>query len=248
MNFFSLFKRNLIYKFKKKINIDNDDFNNCRLDDLFYYYGSDKSHIFKHTKDKGHGFSKFYEEHLSEYKNKKVRILEIGSYAGASASAFAKYFPNVEIFCFDVNISKFIYSSNKIKVFGLDIKNEKKVLHTIKNISNNKSSNFFDIIIDDGSHNLKDILIGFKILFRYLKSNGIYVIEDYKYPNYFKYNRDVDDILIDQMLLSLKKKKRFSSMILNEKVQLYLINSIKSIQVYEGNFKSSNIFLIKKKN
>ena len=43
MNFFSLFKRNLIFKFKKKTLIDNDDFKFKTIDDLFYYYGSDKS-------------------------------------------------------------------------------------------------------------------------------------------------------------------------------------------------------------
>ena len=47
MNFFSLFKRNLIFKFKKKISIDNDNIASKSLDYLFHEYGSDKANIFK---------------------------------------------------------------------------------------------------------------------------------------------------------------------------------------------------------
>ena len=104
MNFFSLFKRNLIYKFKKKITIDSDNVKLNTLDELFHYYGSDKSNIFIKNNKKGHGYSKFYEKKLEKFKDKKINILEIGSYAGASAAAFTKYFPHSNIFCFDINV------------------------------------------------------------------------------------------------------------------------------------------------
>ena len=107
MNFLSLFKRNLIYKFKKKISIDRDLFPEKDLDQLFFYYGSDKANFFQNKNIRGHGFSKFYEKQLSILKNKPINILEIGSYAGASAAAFSKYFYNSKIFCFDINISNF---------------------------------------------------------------------------------------------------------------------------------------------
>ena len=47
MNFLSLFKRNLIYKLKKKISIDNENLQDKDIDELFYHYGSDKARIFK---------------------------------------------------------------------------------------------------------------------------------------------------------------------------------------------------------
>ena len=125
MNIFSLLKRNIIYKLKRKISIDDNNFSKNSLDELFHFYGSDKSNIFKRSQTKGHGYSKFYSNQLEEFKNKKINILEIGSYAGASAAAFTKYLPNANIFCFDVNISNFKYLSDQIKVFGLDISNEK---------------------------------------------------------------------------------------------------------------------------
>ena len=51
----------------------------------------------------------------------------------------------------------------------------------------------FDLIIDDGSHNLSDILISIKIFFKHLKQKGLYIIEDFKYPNYHKYNNNAAD-------------------------------------------------------
>jgi len=116
LNFFSLFKRKILYKLKKKINIDLDSVDKLDLDGLFYHYGSDKSNTFKKTGDKGHGFSKFYEERFKNFNNKKINILEIGSYAGASAAAFTKFFPNSNIYCFDV-IYPNLYIYLKIYMF-----------------------------------------------------------------------------------------------------------------------------------
>ena len=169
MNFFSLFKRQLLYKIKKKINIDYDKVEKSNLDDLFHYYGSDKANIFKHTKAEGHGFSKFYTHHFDHLKGKKINILEIGSFAGASAAAFVKYFPKSKVFCFDINISKFIYKSENIKVHGLDINNENKLKKILEKINVDEKSPFFDVIIDDGSHYLSDILFSLKTFFQLLK-------------------------------------------------------------------------------
>ena len=134
MNFFSLFKRNLIYKLKKKISIDRDSFSKKDLDQLFFYYGSDKADYFQNKDTKGHGFSKFYEKQFALLKNKPLNILEIGSYAGASAAAFTKYLPKSKVYCFDVNISNFKYKSENINVYGIDINNQKKVVKTLNKI------------------------------------------------------------------------------------------------------------------
>ena len=137
MNFLSLLKRNLIFKFKKKISIDNDKIIPKSLDYLFHEYGSDKANIFKPNQQPGHGYSIYYEKKLEIYKNKNLNILEIGSYAGASAAAFTKYLPKSKIYCFDVNISNFKYKSEKINVFGIDINNQKKVIKTLNKIFSN---------------------------------------------------------------------------------------------------------------
>ena len=246
MNFFSLFKRKLIYRFKQKISIDNDKINITSLDELLNFYGSDKADFFKVNNTKGHGFSKFYSQHLEHLKNKEIYVLEIGSYAGASAAAFSKYFPKSKIFCLDINISNFKYFSKKIEVFGIDIRNEKENLKVLSNIFSKYNINAFDIIIDDGSHNLSDMLHSLNFFFQYLNKKGTYIIEDYLHPNYYQRNRDINEILMDKFIQNLKNKKLFQSKIITEKDQMYLMKYIQSIYCYKGNLKDSDIAFIKK--
>ena len=246
MNFFSLFKRNLIYNFKKKISIDNDNININSLDELFYHYGSDKADIFKKTENKGHGYSKFYKQKLEKLQNHKINILEIGSYAGASAAAFVKYLPRSNIFCFDVNISNFQYKSKKIHVFGIDIKNQKKIIKTLNKITDQFKIKEFDIIIDDGSHNLSDMLIALKFFFNHLRNKGLYVIEDFKHPNYYQYNKNINHILIDEVFKNLEKKNTFNSILFTKNEQLELINMIDKIEIFKGNLNDSDISFITK--
>ena len=246
MNFFSLFKRNILYRIKKKINIDTQIFKGKSLDYLFNFYGSDKSIYFKNTKKFSHGYSKYYEKYLKHYKNKKINILEIGSFSGASAAALSKYFIKSQIFCFDINISNFLYKSKKIEVFGIDIAEEKKVIEILKKITRNRNL-FFDIIIDDGSHKLSDILKSFNLLSNYLKKGGFYIIEDYKFPNYFSYNKDINDILVSEMINNLVIKKKFSSNIITKDSQKKLFKSFNHIKIHKGKLDYSDICFLKRK-
>ena len=247
MNFLSLLKRNLIYKLKKKISIDKNSFPEKDLDQLFFYYGSDKADFFQNNNTRGHGFAKFYETQLAILKNKPINVLEIGSYAGASAAAFSKYFYNSKIFCFDINISNFKYSSNNINVYGLDIRNEKKVLKILDVIFRENGFEKFDIIIDDGSHYLSDILFSLNLFFKFVNKGGTYVIEDFKHPNYYKYNLDTQDIFVEDLLSKILKKKYFHSGFIKKESQKYLFNEVKEIVSYKGNLEDSDICFIQKK-
>ena len=246
MNFFSLFKRNLIYNLKRKVSVDTDQISLKSLDELFHHYGSDKAEIWKKTNLPGHGFSNFYEKKLERFESKKINILEIGSYAGASAAAFIKYLPNSQVFCFDVNISNFKYKSKNIHVFGVDINNEKKIQKILNKIFSDYRFEKFDLIIDDGSHNLKDILIALKIFFKFLKKESLYIIEDYKHPNYYKYNNNLEHIFVNEFLDNIARKKISPSCIYNEKEQKDLMVSIKKVENFKGNLKDSDICFITK--
>ena len=241
MNFFSLIKRNTIFFFKKKINIDNHKFKkNIQLNDLFLFYGTDKS---SHS----HGFSKFYIKHLNRFKNKKINILEIGAATGASASAFAHYFKKSKIYCVDINLTLVKYESKKINYFGINSSDKKKLLNLIEKLKNKFSIKNFDIIIDDGSHILSDQLKALNFFFNKINKNGFYIIEDFKFPNYFKRNKNVNDILIDSLITKIKEKSYFKSNYIDDKKQNKLFDSVSSLSVYKGNLKGSDICFIKKK-
>lgn len=247
MNFLSLYKRQLLYFLKKKINIDADRTSkNLSLENLFIKYGSDKASFWT-KKNNGHGYTKFYLKHLEKLKYKKINILEIGSYSGASASAFSKFFPNSKVYCLDINVSNFKYYSKNIKVFSADSANKTSAISFFKKINISYKRNYFDIIIDDGSHKKNDILKTLRIFFKTLKSNGFYIIEDYKHMNIFSHlNIPPEEPMIDKIIEYLRKKKFFYSQFLESSFQKKLFNEIKQIKFYKGLTKISYIVFFKK--
>jgi predicted O-methyltransferase YrrM len=249
LNFLSIFKRNLIFKLKKKIDIDKDQFNNnIKLDELFSFYKTDKANYIKSTKIYGHGYAEFYERHFSNLRDKKLNILEIGSYSGSSAAAFVKYFKNSNIYCLDINLTKFIYKSKNIHPFGLDISNKRMIEKFLNKIGFFENIKNFDIIIDDGSHILSDQLKAIDYFFKYLNKDGYYVIEDYRFSEYIPHLKDTDDPCVREIFEILKKNnKKDFKFISAETLENLKINS-SNIFEYKGNQEISGIAFIKKSN
>lgn len=247
MNFFSLYKRYIKFLLKKKIDIDLDpDFKEKNLEELFLFYGTDKADTWQNNKNLGHGYSKFYEKYFDSIRSKELKILEIGSFAGASAASFKKYFFNSEIYCLDINISNFKFSSKKISVHGLDVSNQKKVNKFLKKIGA-KNKNFFDIIIDDGSHKLSDILISLNTFIQNLNSNGVYIIEDFKLPNYHSHLNDVNEYKIDELCQKIQQRENIISEILNAET-ISMLQKNFTFKTYKGNLKESDIVFFKRSN
>ena len=241
----SWFYKYFIFKLKKKINIDSYFFDHKSLDDLLNYFGSDKGTAVKNPYNKdsrkifGHGFSKFYEKNFKHLREKKFNFLEIGTWEGASLASFAKYFRNAEIYGLDRNF-KFNYYSKRIKFIYCDTSSGKDLVKLKEYFQKNKIISF-DIIIDDGSHILSNILKNFIFFFNLLKSGGIYVIEDYKHPNYFFYLNDLKKhFYVDKILYFLKKKIIFKSSVITKTQIKFLILNIKKIFTYKGIYKKKN--------
>ncbi len=116
------------------------------------------------------GFIELYEKYFSKYQNSEINILEIGVDDGHSLRIWREYFPKANICGIDIIEKKFTINNVEIlKGDQTDLIFLKSIIQKYKN---------FDIIIDDGSHQSKHIIKSFKFLFFYLKSDGIYVIED----------------------------------------------------------------------
>ena len=242
----SWYYKNIIFYIKKKTNIDNDSFNSDNLNELFNYYGSDKGTKVNHPYDKkgdkiiGHGFGKYYEKYFREFKNEKFNFLEIGIWKGASLAAFKKYLTNANIHGIDRNY-KLQFKSDKIKFYNCDTTN----LDDLKNLEKKFKNIKFKIIIDDGSHFLNDIIHNLKFFFKFLDNGGIYVIEDFKHPEHFKYLNDTDnkELNITEIIQKFKKKEIFSSELLTKEDQLFLIENIRIISTYKGTMINKNINL-----
>ncbi len=249
MNFLSIFKRNLIFKLKKKIDIDKDKFqNNIKLEELFNFYKTDKANYIKSEKSHGHGYAEFYEKHFSNLRDTKLNILEIGSYSGASAAAFVKYFKDINIYCLDINLTKFLYKSKKIHPFGLDVSNKKMVEKFLNKINFFENIKTFDIIIDDGSHILSDQLKAIDYFFKYLNKDGYYVIEDYRFSEYITHLNDTDDPCVREFFEILKKNINKDFKFISGETLESLKKNSSNIFEYKGNNKLSSIAFIKKLN
>ena len=122
----------------------------------------------------------------------------------------------------------------------------KKTVKALNKIANHFKIKTFDIIIDDGSHNLSDILAALKFFFKYLKKKGLYIIEDFKHPNYYSYNKNINHILVDEFFKNLEKKNTFNSNIFNKNEQLDFMDMINKIEIYKGNLNDSDISFISK--
>tara|TARA_R110000803_G_scaffold132777_1_gene199965 strand:- start:1042 stop:1635 length:594 start_codon:yes stop_codon:yes gene_type:complete len=123
--------------------------------------------------DKGttHSYLEHYAELLKPYRNKEVSLLEIGVQYGASLKSWKKYFKKGIITGLDIKPHCTKYEEDRIRVNIVDACNEELVDETF-------GDETFDIIIDDGSHQLPDQLKAFEILFSRLTKGGIYIIED----------------------------------------------------------------------
>ena len=104
--------------------------------------------------DKGttHSYISEYEKLFSPYRDKKINFLEIGVAYGESLEVWYEYF------------------NKQSKIFGVDAsKEDVKILY---------KDTKFDIIIDDGSHQLGDQISTFNFLKDNIKEGGLFIIED----------------------------------------------------------------------
>jgi len=112
-------------------------------------------------------FLQLYEQYFSPLKERKIRLLEIGVQFGGSIAYWRETYPRWD-------------------VWGLDIDKEQITMCDLKNIviGSQKDTDLlatlpaFDVIIDDGGHQMSEQQETFAFLFPRLNAEGIYIIED----------------------------------------------------------------------
>lgn len=96
---------------------------------------------------------------------------EVGWVPGNSLKVWRDYFPNAKVLGLDINLHE-ITDSERISLEWLDQSKRDLVIEYSRKLEN------YDVIIDDGSHNVYDQQITLAYFFKSLKSGGIYVLED----------------------------------------------------------------------
>lgn len=125
-----------------------------------------------------HWFTPLYERHLGEFRDRPVRILEIGvggynfdGGGGESLKMWKRYFHRGLVFGMDVFDKSFLDQQRLCTVRADQSKPEELAAVDDK-------YGPFDIIIDDGSHINGHVRTSLETLFPRLRSGGVYVIED----------------------------------------------------------------------
>ena len=136
------------------------------LNDIGLKHDADKSSRF-------HNYLDFYEQHLPD-RSFTGRLLEIGVMDGYSMKMWQEYYTDAEIVGIDIKDMTALYNRHwrvpaSVKLLTLDGTDPEQV----------GKLGMFDIIVDDGSHFMKDQQRSFEILYyNQLNEGGFYVIED----------------------------------------------------------------------
>jgi 23S rRNA U2552 (ribose-2'-O)-methylase RlmE/FtsJ len=143
--------------------------------DLLLNYKTDKN-LGVIDPNMGHFYGESYDEIFSWFNKKNnLNILEIGVQKGGSLKAWRDFFPNATITGVDIlDVREKEYISSDLKFIQSDIK---KV-----NIDENFKESGLDIIIDDGSHFLEDVLFVVNNYLDVLNNDGVLIIEDVQEP------------------------------------------------------------------
>ncbi len=135
------------------------------LDEIAIKHGTDKC-------SKGHGYTLFYEPYFEPLRNQEINLLEIGVHYGRSIRTWAEYFPKGIIYGVDIKPGcKKLERESRVYISIGSQADKKFLTDSFKDVK-------FDIIIDDGSHHDDHMLISYEALWSYLKSKGLYIIED----------------------------------------------------------------------
>lgn len=156
------------------------------LNELAVKHGSDK-------RGEVHDYARLYEQYLHPRKNDPLRILEIGVFGGSSLKMWRDFFPNAHIVGVDINPDSVKYAENRVSIEIGDQSNKDFLKSLVKKYE------YFDIIIDDGSHATAHHVASFEALKHGLRGNGFYIIEDLHtcyWPAYSQGMNSIDKIMV----------------------------------------------------
>ena len=122
---------------------------------------------------KWHHYIPLYDKYFAKYRGTKARMLEIGVSQGGSLSMWRKYFGNdAVIYGIDIDPScaEFSGSDGQVRIGSQD---DKDFLMSVVN-----EMGGLDIVLDDGSHQMKHIRKTLQLLFPLVSFGGTYFIED----------------------------------------------------------------------
>jgi trans-aconitate methyltransferase len=179
-----------------------------------------------------HGYLQVYDP-LFMSLDSVSNVLEIGVYNGDSLRLLQNYFPNSNIYGFDLTPPKDHHYNDRFKVLLGNQEDRDDLNHIFNSIDGD-----LDLIIDDGGHTMRQQQTSFGFLFRRLKNGGVYILEDLHTSRYglnSEYINKDDLITTLDMLQNFKNTSNIiSNHMLDHEIK-YLEDNIESIEIWSKN-------------
>jgi SAM-dependent methyltransferase len=176
---------------------------NLELAFLFDTYNSDKDSICRIV----HTYADTYHSLFSPIRNEIKAVFECGVFKGGSLRAWRDYFQNAVIIAGDIDKST-LFEEDRIHTALLDQMNNDSIAEFFTSLAP-KYPDMFDIMIDDGCHIYEATTCLFEQALKYLKPNGIYIIED-MLEKYFPAYKDFFKSYIDKGEIEVEYKNLVS--------------------------------------
>lgn len=182
----------------------------------------------------GNGYAEFYQKWFEEIKDTCQNILEIGVEGGSSLKTNYEFFKNANIIGLDIN-NKEEFQNERIKTFVLDQGNSQDLNSFYGYCDSNNLS--FDIILDDGSHDVEHQQKTFGKFFKLLKPKGLYIIEDLC-TSYFILGQELygnyqtQEKINNDTIKFLNQRPFFSPWISNENLE-YINEKVEYVTIFD---------------
>lgn len=227
-NFDNSFQRSLKINYEYKFN---------ELAELCDKYGTDKGSNLEYKKDDtwpSHTYTDYYHKVFSKNRQVYRSIFECGigtnnsdikgyfkleGTPGASLRVWRDYFPNAVIYGADID-PRCLVQEDRISSNVLDQTNPESIRNYFESID----CAGFDLMIDDGLHEFYAGKILFENAFQYLKTGGMYIIEDVvledleSYRQYFSGSENLVHFISMQRDRSGLKSIAHNSLVVIEKI------------------------------
>jgi 23S rRNA U2552 (ribose-2'-O)-methylase RlmE/FtsJ len=136
---------------------------NTTIDGIPWNWGGDKG--------SEHAYIDSYASMFEPRRYDKLNVLEIGVQYGSSMKMWKEYFENSIIYGLDIKPHCVKYEEERVIIKIMDATNKQHVDTFLKDLT-------FDVVIDDGSHELVDQINTFNLLWNKVNPGGLYIIED----------------------------------------------------------------------
>jgi hypothetical protein len=147
-----------------------DGLDELREDELFAYFRSNRA---GRVLDKWVHYFPIYSKHFARFRGKPVRILEIGIYRGGSLDMWEWYFGS-QVTLVGVDIDEAARAASDPRhVVEIGDQTDPEFLRRVA-----EKHGPFDIVIDDGGHEMTQQIVTAETLFPLLVEGGVFLVED----------------------------------------------------------------------